>query len=369
MWPFRARVRHSPIASITVQPPALPIAPETAAVPMPAPRAGSSPMAESQPFEQALSGLLAALQLYLPAPVPPLPSADVSVVGLTVRSAGLGGLRGYETLGSFAVRALKGIRLEAVVRFTLWGADPNEVDGEADQLHGRLLAARDTLWSAGVMQLRSTSGSVADSVESLNGWRRTTDYLALYEFRYADSEDAESIIARIPINGDLEVRDSLARETTVVTDEIVRWDNEFAPLLSVRGPATLAGLALLDDLPPPLPAGSVTLLRTFDGASGAPSSAASLTEFLSNLADSAAPARHLALTFATLGDLLSTFTATDEITLGDWNTDGTPDRYTVRTLAFNPLVVLPSVGDRLEIKYELTALDQVRVIYLRAGRA
>lgn len=335
---------------------------------MPAPRAATALAADPPPLEGVVAGLLAALQPYLPAPAPPLPAASVSVLGVTVRSAGLGGLRGFETLGSFAVRALKGIRVEAVVRFTLWGAEPGDVDAAIDALHGRLLAARDALWTAGVLRFTSEGGAIAERIPSLDGWRRIADYRALYEYRYQDSEDAESVIARIPIHSDLEVRDSLPRETTVVTDEIIRWDNEAAPVLTVRGPATICGLVLLDSLPAPLPGVGVTLLRTFDGASGAPTPVAALADFLAALADPSAPARHIQLTFGTLGDVLAAFTAIDEITLGDWNGDGLPDRYRIRTLAFDPVVALPSVADRLEIAYQAAAFDRVGVLYLRAAR-
>jgi len=215
------------------EPPIEPAPPE-----MPMPAAPGVPMARalmtnSAPLlDQVISDMLSALSSYLPAPAPPLPAPTVSVVSVTERTVGLGNRRGNETRGSLAVIALKGGRLDAVVRFQLWANDPGDVDTAIAQLHGRLLAARDALWTAGFLRVDAEGASLAEHVSSLNAWRKTTNYRVLYEFRYEDTDGAESLIARIPIKIDSEYG-----ESTVVTDEMIRWDNQAAPLLEISGGA------------------------------------------------------------------------------------------------------------------------------------
>ena len=97
-------------------------------------------------------------------------------------------------------------------------------------------------------------------------WRRTADYSLLFEHRFADTDGAQSLIARIPIHTDPEQSFSPDRETTVVTDEMVRWDNESAPSLVIRGSGTVGRLGVLDFQTAMPPSGQVTLTRTFDGA-------------------------------------------------------------------------------------------------------
>jgi hypothetical protein len=179
------------------------------------------------------------LQKYLePGEPNPLPAPAVSVVSATERTVGLGHRRGTEPCGSFAIVALKGGRLDAVVRFQCWASDPEGVDLKIKALHERLLQARDTLWvprprdgwSTRFLRLAAEGASLAEHIPSLNAWRKTADYRALYEFHYEDADGAESLIARIPIAIDDEYG-----ESTVVTDEMVRWDSWKAPTLEVHG--------------------------------------------------------------------------------------------------------------------------------------
>lgn len=331
----------------------------------------SAPATNSAPApSQVLAGMLAALRLYLPAPSPPLPAPNVSATSLTERPLAIGNWRGMERRGSFAVVALKGGRLEAVVRFQLWGSDPGEVDTAIEALHGRLLAARDDLWSVGFLRFAGEGTSLAEHVAALNAWRKTADYKVLYEFHYPDADSAESIIARIPIHSDPEERNSLQRETTVVTDEMVRWDNEAAPALEVAASAAarvqVAGLAVLAYLPAAWTGNQVTLARLDRGSAAPPTSYPNLAEFQAAVTDPANPDRHARVTFASVADLLAAFdVAGDPIELGDWDEDGIPDEYRPGTLGFDPPIRLETGVDLLRLSYQDTVFDRAAVVYMR----
>lgn len=195
------------------------------------------PPTDKVPLDQALDKMLRALAGQLPLPSPPLPAPEVFVVSMAEQPVGLGSRLGLETQGPFAVAELRGIWLDALVRFQLWGRSPVEVDTVINDLRRRLLsvAARETLRSSDILTLGAVGTSLAENVPAVNAWRETADYRVLFEFRYTDTDDAKSLIARIeidPINIDSE-----ASESTVVTDEMVRWDNLTAPALEVRGAA------------------------------------------------------------------------------------------------------------------------------------
>ncbi len=79
-------------------------------------------MMSSDPLLNAkvLAALLDVLDNYLPPnPVlnPPLPDPNLSLVSVTERSVGLGSRVGTNTRGPFTVSAIKGARLEAVIRY------------------------------------------------------------------------------------------------------------------------------------------------------------------------------------------------------------------------------------------------------------
>jgi hypothetical protein len=321
-------------------------------------------------LDQVITAMLGRLDDYLPLPAPPLPDPSVSVVSMNERAVGLGDRRGTETRGSFAVVALKGIRLDALVRYQLWAAGPAQAETAMTNLNSQLMADRDALWGAGFLRLMLEVTPPADYVPApVDVWRKQADYRILYEFHYQDTDSAESLIARIPIHSDPEVRDSLQRETTVVTDEMSRWDNEAAPVLVIRGRFDVGGLSALVFIPGLAPSGAVTLMRTFDGAVGPPTAYLTLNDFLAAVAGPNPPDRHAQVTFTSLSVFLAAFSAAgDPVTLGDWDLDSVPDSYQARELAIGQAVQLLGAADRLEVTYQAGAFDQVAVVYLRPTR-
>lgn len=320
-------------------------------------------MANSAPnLDQIISNMLKELSKYLPSPEPPLPDPGVSVVRVTEKTVGLGNHRGMDRRGSFAVVALKGGRLEVVVRFQIWSSEPGGVDTAIEQLHERLLNAMDELWADGFLRVAAEKTSLAEYVASLNAWRKTADYGVLYEFQYQDTDGAKSLIARIPIDIDSEYNVS-----TTVTDEMIRWDNETASPLVVRGNFNVGRISALAFVSGTPPTGTISLMRTFDGAIGPPTSYPTLADFLTAVAGPDAPERHGQLTFSSLTDFLDAFSSVgDPITLGDWNEDGVPDEYEPRVLNLQPAIHLQDKADRLELMYQNNTFDQVAVVYLRA---
>jgi hypothetical protein len=324
---------------------------------------------DSPPLDQVVAAMRDILDDYLPPPAASLPAPGVFAVSITERSVGLGNWRGMETRGVFPLIALKGVRLDAVVRFQLWAANPNDAETAMTDLTARLMADRDALFTSGILKLALETSPPADLIDSLGAWRKTGEFRVLYEFHYEDTDGAESLISRIPIAGDLEVMDSPERETTVVTDEMVRWDNEAAPTLAVRGPIRAGGFSALSFVPGPMPSGTITLTRTFDGAAGTPAIHLTLADFLSAVTLPDTPGNHAQFTFASLTDFLAAFgSAGDPVTLGDWDLDGVADSYQAGVLDIVPAIRLPKVTDRLDIAYQNASFDQVAVVYLRLKR-
>jgi hypothetical protein len=320
-------------------------------------------------LDQALTAMLDVLGDYLPPSVPLLPEPNVSVGSMNQRAVGLGNHRGTERRGSFATVALKGVRLDALIHMQLWAATPAEAEAAMSDLNTRLMADRDLLWGTGFLRLALEAAPPSEHVPALSAWRKQADYRVLYEYRYQEADGAESLIARIPIHSDPETQDSPQRETTVVTDEMIRWDDQATPLLVVRGPFSMGVLAALAFVPGTGPSGAVTLRRTFDGAGGPLTIYPTLAAFLGAVAAADAPDRHGQVAFPSLGDFLAAFTpAGDTVTLGDWNVDGVPDVYEPRVLVFEPAIQLPGAVDRLEVRHQSVAFDQVAVVYLRAIR-
>lgn len=323
-------------------------------------------------LDQVLTDMLAVLNNYLPAPAPPLPAPNVSVTSLAERPLAIGNHRGTERRGPFAVVALKGGRLDAVVRFQLWGNDPDEVNIAIETLHGRLLAARDELWAAGFLRFAAEATSLAEHMATLEAWYKTTNYKILYEFHYQDTDGAESIITRIPIHSDPEERDSLQRETTVVTDEMVRWDNEEAQPLevtaSVRASVRVTGLAILAYLPPSWTGNQITLARLDRESTDPPTTYLTLAEFHTAVTDPVNPDHHAQVTFASPVDFLAEFAPIgDPLELGDWDEDGRPDEYQPGALVFDPPIRLERGDDLIRLSYQDAAFDTPAVVYLRVG--
>ncbi len=326
-------------------------------------------MVSDRRLNDAVAEMRARLAGFLPPPQPPLPEPSLVVASMDERAVGLGNRRGSETRGSFSILELKGIRLDALVRFQLWAGDPVQAETAAANLHTALMTNRDSLQGLGFLRLALEASPPAELVAPVNAWRKLAEYRVLYEYRYQDTDGAESLIARIPIHSDPELRGSPQRETTVVTDEMVRWDNQDAPGLVMRGRFSIGRLSALAFIPGPAPSGAVTLTRTFDGAFGPPTVHPTLTAFLAAVAGSNPTDLHAQVIFLSLNDFLTALGAVDDaMTLGDWNADSTPDNYESRSLVLDPAIQLTGAGDRFEIAHQNAALNQVAVVYLRATR-
>lgn len=335
--------------------------------------AGAAMITTSGPpaLDDVLAQMLSVLEGYFPADAGPALVTGVSVVSVAERTLGLGNRRGDEARAGFAVVALKGGRLEATVRFQALANNAGDVETAIDTLHATLLANKDPLWAAGFLRLSAEDTSPADLIAPPDTWRKTTDYKLLYEFHYQDTDEARSLIARIPIASDPEVRNSLQREMTVVTDEMVRWDDEDLPArLVVRELARVSSLNALIFVPGAVPEGRVTLRRTFDGASGPPQLYPNLAEFLANAGGSTPSERHGQVTFDPFSDFLAAFTPVgSSIMLGDWDEDDTPDNYEPGILTFEPAIYLPGPTDHLDIVYQNGGdglFGHVAVLYLQA---
>jgi hypothetical protein len=314
--------------------------------------------------------MLEVLREYLPPhdESDPLPAPTVSVMSITERALAVGNRRGTERRGLFPVVALKGCRLDAVVRFQLWANERDDVDAAIEELQRRLLADRDGLWADGFLRVGAEGTSPAEHVSPPDSWRKSTDYKVLYEFRYEDTDGAEGIIARIPIHSDLEVRDSLPRETTIVTDEIVRWGEEETPTLEVaataRSGVRVTGLAVLAHLPAGWTGGQVTLVRLDRKSAQPPTDYPTLDELHAAVTHPVHPDRHARVKFDSVADFLAEFEpAGDLIQLGA--TDGTPDEYQPATLAFDPPIRLETSDDLIQISVQDAAFAPA-VVYLRA---
>ncbi len=323
-------------------------------------------------LDVVLTTLLGVLQGYIPPAGVSLPAAGVTAVSVQERILGLGNQRGSERHGNFAAVALKGGRLEGTARFELWGDTPGAVDGRVNQLQGALLVGKEALWSAGFLKLGAAGATSAEHLQPPNAWRRSVDYTFLYEYHYQDSDGAESLLARIPIHSDLEERDSLVRETGVVTDRMIRWDDLTAPALELAASATaglrIDGLASLATLPGGWTGQAVTLARLRRSAAGAPTAYPDLATFLAAVNDPVAPDRHAQVSFPTVAAFLAAFSnAGASLELGDWDEDGAPDLYEPKSLAFSPPLQLASADDLFRLSYQDPALDAKAVIYLRTS--
>jgi hypothetical protein len=312
--------------------------------------------------------MLEVLDDFLPPPLPPspppvLPTPNVSLAAVTERMVGLGSRVGTDMRGPFSVAALKGIRIEAVVRYQLWARKPSDVDQIMTELIARVLGDADQLRARGFLRFELKTVNVAENVFSEDAWRKIAEFDVLFEFPYVDDDDADSLIARIPIEIDGEFT-----EATTVTDEITRWDNETAPELALRGVSAIGRLSALAFVPAIEPAGTVTITRTFDGAAGPPPVVPDLPTFLAAVTDPVNPARERQLVFASLTDFLAEFALSgDDVTLGDWDQDTLPDIYQSLALTIEPPIKLPNVADRLEIEFDLTpSTTDFAVVYLRA---
>ncbi|HEV3469721.1 MAG TPA: hypothetical protein VG148_10400 [Pyrinomonadaceae bacterium] len=218
----------------------------------------------SPSLDQVVAAMMDTLDdFFPPAPAGP-PPPGVSLVSVTEKQVGLGGLRGLETRSPFSTSLLRGVRLDAVVRFQVWGDTPAAADDLMTQQHALLLAAKEQLKVAGFLTVAAQSTSLVNFVGALNFWRKFADYHVLYEFAFQDSGDAGGLIARIPVG-----IDSVYNEQTVVTDETVRWGDVEAPDLEVRAgvarPFRVRALYVLASLPAGWDGDGVTVSSSVGG--------------------------------------------------------------------------------------------------------
>lgn len=324
----------------------------------------------SPTLDKVLDDMLNILGGYLPPPAPPLPAPGISVISLTERALAIGNRRGTERRGSFAEIALKGGRLDVVARFQVWANGSDEADIAITELQKRLLLAKDELWVSGFLRTNMEETSLAEYFPVSDAWFKTTDYRVLYEYHYFDTDDAESIIVRIPILSDLERRE-FQRERTVITDEMARWDDEGSQVLEVtvtsQSSAHVAGLAILAYLPNGWTGNQVILSRLDRKATAPPTDYPTLAEFIAAITDETNPDRHAQVIFASVADFLAAFEPAGEpFGLGDWDEDGTPDVYQPGTLVFDPPIKLKTVNDIIRLSYHDPAFDAKAVVYLRA---
>jgi len=384
------------------------------------------------PLSRALQAMLNILNNYTvppiiqPPPPPPLPPSNVLLASVVERTVGLGSRVGTDLRGPFSVAELKGLRVESVVRFELWAHTPGDVAQAAEDLIAKLLGDQETLRGQGFLRIVLKGVNPSENIFAEDAWRQLVEFDVLFEFPYVDTDDAQSLIAQIPIHVNSE-----HNEDTTVVDQMARWDNEVTPTLSARGPLQVGALTALAFIPAAAPVGSVTITRTFDGASGLPTSFPTLATFITAVAGDNPAARHAEVTFASLVEFLaaiSTFKITDKslagmtadgvsaavvsqlegikdtevagesdflvlveatigpaetatfkdvilkrsavlepIILGDWDLDGIPDEYKSSQFRIDPSIRLTTVNDRLEIAFEHPELSEVAVVYLRAS--
>jgi len=318
-------------------------------------------------LDQVIDAMLKVLKDYLPQPIAGLPFPDVVVASVSEGRVGLNNYIGTETRGAFPVATRRGIRLDALVRFQTWADDPVQLDTAFSNLDAHLMADRDALRNSGFLRLALENTVTADQVASLNAWRKQADYRVLYEYRFQDANDAGGLIARIQIDSVSEESTLLQEETTIVSDRMARWDNSGAPPFVVRGRFAVGGLAALQFVANAMPGGTITLTRTFDGATGQPTAHPSLKDFLAAVAGPNAPELHSQVIFPSLNDFLRNFSsAGGPVMLGDWDGNNVLDSYTPLFLPIEPAIQLARVFDRMEITCQGNVCDKVAVLYLRA---
>ena len=307
---------------------------------------------------------------YLPDPISTdVPANNIVLTSFTSLPLAVGNLRGIAPRGPFATVELKGGRLDATARFQVWAEQASQANSILTALQGHLLAARKDLWGSRILRMSLLEAAPAVLDSASDAWNARADYRVLFEYYLADLDGAQSLITRIPVSLDPEESGSLMRETMIITGSVVRWDNETAQVLSLRGPLRLRGLSVLDFMPGDLPTTGVTLLRSHTGAGGPPVDVIDLPAFLSA---SAVQHSHVRLRLNSLSDFLNLFTDTGEtISMGNWDEgtgDTQPDEYHVRLNTFPSPLNLPIYRDTFQIALTGEALDRSGIVYLSADR-
>ncbi|GAA1954001.1 hypothetical protein [Amycolatopsis minnesotensis] len=315
--------------------------------------------------------MLAVLGARLPSPSPAVPAPNVTLERVAEKLVGLGNHSGTETTGTLGTRTVRGGRLDARVRFQIWGATASTVDTAVLALHSDLLDDRDVLRGIGFLKLRATGTTLAEHIEPVGSWRKTTSFDVLYEYSYVDSGDADSLITRIQLTTDPERAGGPGRERETETDSIIRWDSETAPPLVITGPMRVHRITALAFGPGI--GGQVRLLalRGTDGNGGPILHLPDLATFLAATGGDHPPESNADVTLAP-GDLFAQLGAAGPgLELGDWDTDGAVDGYAGFDRSFDAPIVLPTWSDRLICSYLPpgggTGLDQTAVVYLRVN--
>lgn len=323
-------------------------------------------------LDSVIDRMLSLLKASVPADPPPadllLPTTGIRLLSVTERPTGLANRLGNETQGSLGPISWKGGRLEAAVLLETWGANPAAADAAALTVHGALTSARDALRSQGFLRVDGAEFSLPEEDTGVGGWKKTASYRVLYEYRYLDTEGADSLIVRIPAHADQEEAGA-TRETAVITGRTARWDDEGSIPVSLRGPGSVRGLSVLAFIPGAMPSGSVVVRRTFDGAAGAEDVFADLATFLAAVSGAVPASRHARIGYSSMNAFLTDLGApVDSVELGDWDVDALPDAYQIHSHAFPQAIELPRFADRFEIVPPAAALSETAVLYLRVER-
>lgn len=318
----------------------------------------------------AAGALLDLLTAHVPAPVPSVPAHSVSLARVEEAPVGVGQLVGEEVVAHLGRVARRAGRIAATARFDLWAGSPGDVHDALRVLQRALLDADPALRAAGVLRLSPEPALHTGVVESESAWRVSADYRVLYEFAFRDADAGDSLITTIPVDADLDVAAVPEPDDETVRGSLVRWDEEAAPLLAVRGPAVVTGISALVFLTAFPPAGGVTVRRSSDAAVVPPDGFVSLVQFLDAVGGTTPASTNAEVAFASLDGLLASLsTAPGTVAMGDWDSDGTTDHYAPSAVGFTAPVVLPTHGDRLEVAFANPAFDQPGVAYLRLEKS
>ncbi len=199
----------------------------------------------------------------------PEPSSGLSLVRVERQPVGLGHQVGGHGSGPTALVPMLGDRLQAVVRFEVWGATNRDVDLAIDDLHRVLLVLKECMRALGFLSLDVADTTVARYIPEVGAWCKSTSYGVVYEFLYPDPDAAGGLIARIETEIIGPVRESMA-----VSHGTVLWSEHSVPPLEVRGgePCCLRDLVLVYHWPDGSASGPVVVEARFQGEGGSASS-------------------------------------------------------------------------------------------------
>lgn len=282
---------------------------------------------------QALTNLLNLLGTFLDTSVTPTPS--VYAVSVIERPLGVGNHEGIDPGDPLGVVEIKGRRLEVIARFELTGADALAVNNRVTTLQGELLALKDTLFTQGVLKITSLDSSLAEENPAGSGnWRRTTDYRVLYEYQYADTDNALGLITRI------EAGDVGPGEMMVITRaDTVRWGNETAANLVLRHGTRVSAIDIWACLPAAWDGAAVTLIANSNGV---------ITQ----------------QNFTTLRDFVNAFDlASEQVLLG--TNAFSVGRMSFPNAAFPNPIILSGGANEFRIEYAEESLNGEAIVYLR----